>query len=395
MSNSANPTQNDSIDKQKCFAMNTPMLMFDGSIKLSQNVVVGDNLMGDDSTCRTVLFVEEGEDSLYEIQPSRGDKHVVTENHFLNLKLSCLGIEKSRAKNPTYITRTLNKEHRKLDIKHFTSKEQAHVYLQELKDEENTIQMTLGDFMRSSSKFKSNLKLFRKGVDFPAITIDFDPYILGVWLGDGGQRDTVITNQDARLLLYIRNTLPRYGLMLNYMSGYDYRVSSCTSEKCKKGKNVFLTTLKKYNMINNKHIPNIIKYNSVDIRLQVLAGLIDTDGSVNSNCYEITQEREKLMDDIVFLARSLGFAAYKKVKKGSYQNKHGIKVEGTYYRTYISGHHLENIPVKTLRKEVQARRQKKDVLVTGFTTTKLSIGTFHKICIDENQRCLLGDFTTV
>ena len=67
-----------------------------------------------------------------------------------------------------------------------------------------------------------------------------------------------------------------------------------------------------YNFLCNKHIPNIYKCNSRDIRLQVLAGLIDSDGSTVRGGCDIIQKNEILLDDIIYLARSLGFACYKK-----------------------------------------------------------------------------------
>jgi hypothetical protein len=127
--------------------------------------------------------------------------------------------------------------------------------------------------------------------------------------------------------------------------------------------------------------------------MQVLAGLIDTDGSLNANCYEITQENEVLMDDILYLARSLGFAAYKATKKGSYTRSDGSKFVGTYYRTFISGMGLDKVPVKVSRKQAQARKQVKDVLVTGFSIKACGYGRCILVVLDGNQRHLLGNFT--
>jgi hypothetical protein len=45
------------------------------------------------------------------------------------------------------------------------------------------------------------------------------------------------------------------------------------------------------------------------VRLQILAGLLDTDGTASDGGFDIVQ-KENLADDICFLARSLGFAAY-------------------------------------------------------------------------------------
>jgi hypothetical protein len=376
----------------KCHAKDTPIIMFDGSIKMVQDIVVGDKIMGDDSTARRVLSLTRGRDDLYEIIPTKGEKHVVNADHILCLKLSNKGVSKTKTKNPTYITNTLDKQNKKFKVTHHETEDVARNYLKSLTEEDNILEISVKDYLDKSSSFISNLKLYKKPVEYNAKKVLFDPYILGVWLGDGSQRDPVITNQDATLLNYLRNTLPTYGLQLNYQSGYDYRISSCTSCKNKTGKNAMLNALKQYKMINNKHIPDILKCNSREVRLQVLAGLIDTDGSLNDNCYEIIQENEKLIDDIIYLARSLGFAAYRTVKQGSW-TYNGIKKTGTYFRIFISGEGIEHIPVKIERKKASPRKQVKDVLVSGFKVNKIEKGDYYGFTVDKNSRYLLGDFT--
>ena len=81
------------------------------------------------------------------------------------------------------------------------------------------------------------------------------------------------------------------------------------------------------------------------------------------------KKNETLLDDIIYVARSLGFAAYKKVCKKSCMYK-GEKKEGVYYRTNIHGKGLEDIPVKCERKKVEPRRQIKDALNTGIKVEK-------------------------
>ena len=51
----------------KCHAKDTPILMFDGTIKMVQYIVIGERLMGDDSTSRTVLTLARGKDQMYDI----------------------------------------------------------------------------------------------------------------------------------------------------------------------------------------------------------------------------------------------------------------------------------------------------------------------------------------
>jgi hypothetical protein len=75
----------------KCHGINTPILMYDGSIKMVQDIIVGDIVMGDDSQPRNVLSLGRGVDDLYEVIPSKGEKYVVNSEHILCLKQSGIG----------------------------------------------------------------------------------------------------------------------------------------------------------------------------------------------------------------------------------------------------------------------------------------------------------------
>jgi superfamily II DNA or RNA helicase len=161
----------------------------------------------------------------------------------------------------------------------------------------------------------------------------------------------------------------------------------------KKDGNPFTKFLHTWNLYGNKHIPHIYKCNSREVRLQLLAGLIDSDGYYSNKCFDIVLKSEKLLDDVIYLARSLGFAAYKKECQKTCTNaKNGPKT-GTYYRTTISGIGVEKIPTKVLRKKAEPRLQIKDVLMTRIIPTSIGMGTYYGFEIDGNRRFLLGDFT--
>lgn len=70
----------------KCFAKDTPILMYDGSIKPVQDVQVGDQVMGDDSKPRNVLSLGRGKDQMYEIAQSHADTYITNSEHILVLK---------------------------------------------------------------------------------------------------------------------------------------------------------------------------------------------------------------------------------------------------------------------------------------------------------------------
>jgi len=72
----------------KCLAYDTPIIMWDGTVKKVQDIVPGDLLMGDDNKPRQVLTLGEGFSKMYEIKQAYGDAYIVNEDHILTLQLS-------------------------------------------------------------------------------------------------------------------------------------------------------------------------------------------------------------------------------------------------------------------------------------------------------------------
>jgi len=71
-----------------CFAKDIPILLWDGSIKMSQDIVIGDVLVGDDGEPRNVIRLMEGEDEMYEVRQNNGMSYTVNSKHTLLLKYS-------------------------------------------------------------------------------------------------------------------------------------------------------------------------------------------------------------------------------------------------------------------------------------------------------------------
>ena len=383
-----------SVGTGKCHALDTPILMYDGTIKMVQNILVGDKLMGDDSKPRYVLSLARGQDTLYDIIPVKGEKYTVNSEHILCLKYSGIGTisnVQNRQKNLPFKACHIDNKTVTLKAKSFATREEAEKYLSVFKEEDRIVEIEVKDYLKLSKSLQRELKGYRKGVEFSHKPVTFDPYIIGLWLGDGSSRGPVITSQDAKILKYLMDEIPKYGLKLVYQSQYDYRISKNGTTKT----NEFIDALQKYNLINNKHIPYDYKCTNRENRLLILAGLIDTDGSYSNTdkCYEITQKSNVLADDILFIARSLGFAAYRKKSNKSWTYK-GVTKTNEYNRILISGAGLEEIPVKLTRKMAEARCQIKDTLITGIRVEKATdCGDYYGFTLDGNCRYLLGDFT--
>ena len=76
-----------------CFAADTEILLWNGQTKMSQDIVVGDELVGDDGTIRIVQETCSGEDDMYEVTQTRGMSYTVNSKHTLLLKKNATVVE--------------------------------------------------------------------------------------------------------------------------------------------------------------------------------------------------------------------------------------------------------------------------------------------------------------
>ena len=327
----------------KCHAFDTPILMYDGSVKMVQDVVVGDKVMGDDSKCRNVVSLGRGEDDMFDIVYANGEKYGVNSEHIMCLKQSGMNFiknVKTTSGETRYKVFYFDKNDYKQHSRRFDNMEDATKYLDEMKLEHDYIEIPVKTLLKLPKYIRTNLKGYKRGAEFSSKTVPFDPYIIGVWLGDG-------TSKKSEMLL------------------------------------------------DRNHIPDDYKINDRKTRLELLAGIIDTDGSYcqKSKGYDVIQKNKVLADDILFVARSLGFSANMKEceKSCMYKNE---KRTGTYHRIHISGDNLSDIPVKCPRKmAISERVINKDSMVMGITIEPRGWGKYYGFELDNNHKYLLGDFT--
>lgn len=323
----------------KCYCPDAEVIMFDGSIKKVKDIIVGDKLMGPDSKPRTVLATTKGFGQLYKVNPIKGDSHIFNEDHIFTLRAS-------------------------FNTKHYN---QGELY-----------DISLKDYVDSTKDTKRQLKWARsEGINFPEKEV-FDPYLVGVYLGDGSRHCQSITNGDIEVQTYLEKICK--SVYQDRKSCKQYRFNKEIKEEFKK----CLT-----NGIEEKFIPDEYKINSRENRLKILAGLIDTDGYMHHNHWEITTKFPKLHDDILYLCRSLGFAAYSTIKKVKLKTWTESR---EYFRITISGD-LTEVPIKVERKKTKSREQIKNVLNTGFKLEKIEKGEYAGFELDGDGRHLMSDFS--
>lgn len=377
-----------------CFAKDTKILMFNGDIKNIQDIQLGDKIMGDDNTVRNVLKLYNGYSDMYEIKPNRGETFTVNGDHDLALIASIDNIKMSYLKEYSkfklgwieYIENTL-----KYRNKNFDTKEELIDFKNNIITAEKTLKkydkiiINLRDYLKLPKTIKEVLKVYKTSVEYENIEVPIDPYILGCWLGDGSCDRVRITNVDKEVVDYLYEKLTKdYKILSNEPISYYVTKKDKDSDS-------YVKEFKKLDLIMNKHIPKMYKINSREVRLQLLAGIIDTDGHYQerSRQYEITQKNEKLIDDIIDLARSLGFSCYKYDKIGTWTHN-GIKKSGLYYRINIVGDKLHEIPVKIERKKCNNIINKKNQDMLGFIVNKLDDGDYYGFELDKNNLFVMG-----
>lgn len=132
------------------------------------------------------------------------------------------------------------------------------------------------------------------------IQLPIDPYVLGCWLSDGHKSDGKITNKDDE----IWNEIEKRG----YELGKD--VSQGVAGKAKTRTILGLSIeLRKIGLLGNKHIPDIYLNASFEQRLDLLRGLMDTDGYYNKarNRFVMSTTQEWKARATKIIASSLGF----------------------------------------------------------------------------------------
>lgn len=395
----------------KCLGKGTKIVMYSGALKKVEDVKVGDLLMGVDSKPRKVLSTITGTEMMYWISQKKGIDYRVNGSHLLSLK---------RSKNEG------NKKHG------------------EIKN------ISVNDILSNHAKsFLDRWKGYKVGIRFLEKSVPIEPYFLGLWLGDGKSSDSRIYNTDNEVTEYLEQYAKRRDEAVSVgdenRNCYSYTITNGLKRGCgvrgekncmakltnkdvskiknllkkgmmqkdiaqlykinptmisnintgrtwrgKKHKLSIQSELRKMSLLNNKHIPEAYLINSRKIRMELLAGLIDSDGHLcETGCYEITMNSLPLMQQIKYLCDSLGLCTGKGVKEKTATNQNGFS--GIVYRLHISGK-LNDYPVKIKRKK-QKISFYYDRTMTGIHIEQDKPDSYYGFTLDKDGLFLLEDMT--
>lgn len=140
-----------------CLDPDTDIIMWNGKIKKAKDVLVGDQLIGDDGNVRNVLDTIQGEDDMYEICMRNGETYKVNSQHILTLKYH---------------------------------------------DLPDTYDIKVDDFLKISEKEQSKFYCIKNSecINWKNKEVPIDPYIMGAWLSDEILNNTEITSISEEIL---------------------------------------------------------------------------------------------------------------------------------------------------------------------------------------------------
>lgn len=201
----------------KCLAPGTHVVMYNGDLRAVETLQEGELLMGDDSTPRKILSTTEGDDFMYLITQTNGIYYKANGPHIISLQHKYTG--------------------EKVDI-------------------------SIYNYINSTSEFKENYLGYRVPVEFKHQDIDVEPYRVGYHIGGKS-----LPTMDLQFYKYIFNNVDNIG-----------------------------------------GIPRVFKINSRNVQTAFLAGIIDSTGyySYYDNKVSIRHSNTRVIYDIFFMVSSLG-----------------------------------------------------------------------------------------
>lgn len=353
------------LSATSCHKKGDLVLCYDGTYKKIEDIKVGDYVIGMDGNKKEVLKTFTGVDELYEIDPKLNrPKITVTGKHLLP-------IQNSRK----YIS----------DI-HY--------------DDNNIHYISVENYIKKSSHYKhvSNIIYNKTEVNFELkpLTINISPYFIGIYLGDGHTRSITITTMDKEILNECLSIANHYNMNIRYHNNGSRADTICLSNK--KGSTnkiadefkqigLFFNTTKNRTSCDKKHIPQELFNTPISYRYELLAGLIDSDGSLaNGTYFELSSKSKQLSEDITKLAISLGMVSY-------YTEKYNKKYNKMYYRIVIMGD-IHKIPTRVPRKQAIQYKRRSNPYRNKFNVRYIGIDEYYGIQVEDSLYITNGGMIT-
>lgn len=273
----------------KALDLNTPIPLPDGSYKKMGDIQVGDVILGNDGQATKVLNTSEiflGNDC-YKISFDDQEDIIADADHIWHVKY-CAGTGGSRRKG-------------RLTETDKTTRELYNTYLHEHNGNKEciyTVDMA-------------------KAIEYPEQELPLDPYILGLWLGSGkachGAICCSVDKVNPLLKILSKYNCTRSGLVDNTNGAGGNKILTL-----KVNGNTLKSILNDLGMLKNKHIPQKYLYSSIEQRMELLRGLMDSKGLItprelNPGLCTFTHLSKEVSEQFGELLTSLGIKYYTKI----------------------------------------------------------------------------------
>lgn len=295
---------------KRCCESNTPILLWNGKTKKASELVIGDIIIGDDGNKRTITDIFSGKDQMYKVIQGRGDSYIVNSQHILTLRFNK---HKHICFSNTrgWIIKWFDKNEIRMKTKSFGEDYKSLEKFSKCINDSDIFDISIQDYLKLNKTTQNSFLGIKLStcINWEHKNVNIDPYLLGLSLGN-----------------------------------------------------------EKY-----KYIPSEFIINHKNIRLKLLAGLIDNIALIEENgkIVRFSQLNENIIEKVDFISKSLGFST---------------RIEDSILTIY--GHGLEEIPTK-----LKHLSSSKNMNSYWIKIENVGIGNFTGFEIDNNKRFLLADFT--
>ena len=207
-------------------------------------------------------------------------------------------------------------------------------------------------------------------VNYSEKILPIDPYVFGAWLGDGTSskpqitighedEDEMVRNLSLRGHLVTKHEYP--SIIGRSASTYDI------DHRVRDGKTgPFKQKLLDLGVLNNKHIPDVYLTASKRQRLELLAGLLDTDGccSKSERKYHFSTTSEKLRDSFIALVSTFGWrVCVTESMPRPHKIQSGHEIVGRKMCYVIGFSPTEEIPCRVERKHLREFSKQRKIAI--------------------------------
>ena len=208
----------------------------------------------------------------------------------------------------------------------------------------------IDSFNKPLSSFQTLRILNNEAIDIPNIELPIDPYVFGVWLGDGHKADGKITQMNNKVWKEIENR--GYILGPDLSQGNSGLAQTRTVYGLEK-------ELRKLNLLKNKHLPEVFILSSKKQKIDILRGLMDSDGYYNKKRkrFVLTTTKKEQVKFSTELLASLGIKSTV-ISCKKYCKEKIIKGFDVCFTTELFNPFLcrnENIKIKTNKQNTYRR----------------------------------------